>query len=150
MPFTVEHGDMFSRPSDAYAHGVNIRGVMGAGVAVAVKKKWPEMYAAYREECLSGALQAGSAFAYRTADGWVYNCASQDDPGRNARTAWLVRSLVAAYHHMNGVGVKTVSLPLIGGGIGGINPSEARRAVEMVARGLPDNDNIATTLWIYP
>jgi O-acetyl-ADP-ribose deacetylase (regulator of RNase III) len=138
---------MFSESSDAYAHGVNTRGVMGAGVAKLVSRRWPDLYRAYHRECASGSLVPGGMFPYETPEGWVYNCASQNDPGPYARIEWLQNSLGLVLEHMTDHGFRTLSLPLIGGGIGGIDPKTAEDEIRVRAQLFPSLD---VTLWLYP
>lgn len=41
--------DITTVESGVIVHGVNCQGVMGSGVALAIKKKWPQVYEQYRE-----------------------------------------------------------------------------------------------------
>jgi O-acetyl-ADP-ribose deacetylase (regulator of RNase III) len=138
---------MFSEPLEAYAHGVNTDGVMGAGVAAVVARKWPHLKYAYVSECRYGRLSPGGMFPFRTAHGWVYNCASQDRPGANARVEWLRSSLESALAHMASNGVRNLALPVIGGGIGGISPAVAVAEIETMSNAHPE---AVVTLWLYP
>lgn len=154
MTFQIKHGDMFSEPSDAYAHGVNVYGVMGAGVAAVIRRKFPSVYAEYAAACAKGTLTVGNILPVRVeaqpdyVGAWVYNCASQDRPGPYANREWLVSSLSHTFIHAKLNGVKTLALPLIGGGIGGLDPQQCQREIETTANTL--GVGIDTTLWLYP
>jgi O-acetyl-ADP-ribose deacetylase (regulator of RNase III) len=150
MTFQIKHGDMFSEPSDAYAHGVNVYGVMGAGVAAVIRRKFPSVYTEYAAACADGTLTPGNTLPVQdTSSGaWVYNCASQDRPGPYANRDWLMSSLSQAFAHAHLNGVRTLALPLIGGGIGGLDPQECQREIEITAHML--GNGIVTTLWLYP
>lgn len=48
-------GNLFTapRPGDAIGHGCNVRGAMGAGVALEFRKRFPDDYLHYRGACVS-------------------------------------------------------------------------------------------------
>ncbi|QBZ72669.1 ADP-ribosyltransferase [Gordonia phage GodonK] len=146
MTFYRKQGDMFSEHADAYAHGVNTMGRMGAGVAKIVADTWPECRDAYIAMCAHG-FNPGETYAWRSDTGiWVYNVASQRFPGRDARLYWLKDGLEDMYLHARGNLVKSISMPVIGGGIGGLDPNDCITTIENVAAQYPD---VTTTVWEY-
>lgn len=44
-------GDLLAVTEGVIAHGVNCRGVMGAGVAAGIKEKYPTAYSSYKKSC---------------------------------------------------------------------------------------------------
>lgn len=118
--FTQHTGNLFDSDATALGHGVNTEGRMGAGIAVAFRNADPDMYEAYRQECWSGRLRAGTMFAY-PGPRWVYNIASQDRPGAHARLDWLDTGVQAALAHARDHAVDSLALPRIGCGIGGLS-----------------------------
>ena len=47
----IVSGNLLDAKEDIICHQVNARGVMGAGVAKAIREKWPEVYHAYKGYC---------------------------------------------------------------------------------------------------
>lgn len=143
----IQYGDLFTSTAPALAHGVNVDGVMGAGIAVAFRKKFKGLYPAYRDQCRSGALRPGGMFPYKAADGrWVYNMASQDRPGPHARVAWIISAAHLALDHADAHDIPLVALPRIGSNIGGLEWTEVALALEDVER-----DHAANfEAWIFP
>lgn len=128
-------GDLFRVPAQALGHGVNLHGVMGAGIAVQFRVRWPQMYAQYRDECHSGRLTLGGVFPWRDerTGTVVYNLATQPRPGRYA-TLDAVRSAVAVMvTHAERVGIQSVALPQIGCGLGGLAWADVRAAIDDAA-----------------
>ena len=80
-------GDLFTTECPALGHGVNTLGSMGAGIAVEVRRRWPAMYTAYREECQSARLQPGGIFVWQAPDRLIVNLATQRRVGRGAAPA---------------------------------------------------------------
>jgi O-acetyl-ADP-ribose deacetylase (regulator of RNase III) len=104
MGTLVHHtGDIFTTQSKGIGHGVNVAGVMGHGIAVQFKQRFPDMYSAYNTLCRQGHLLPGETMIWEPAPGlFVYNIASQADEN----------------------GLTTIALPRIGSGIGGLNERE--------------------------
>lgn len=74
-----KEGDIFTSTAQALGHGVNVCGLMGAGIALQFRKRFPDMYLEYQKHCLSGALNPGDYFVWTLPDGrQIYNLASQD------------------------------------------------------------------------
>lgn len=135
----VVNGDLFEYPAKAIGHGVNTRGVMGAGIATVFKKLWPEMYAEYRTLCQSGKLVAGGFFPWQdpVSGKWVYNLASQDLPGPDARIEWLATAAHSALTHARDNDVIEIALPAIGCGIGGLELEDVKTCLTQVERNYP-------------
>jgi O-acetyl-ADP-ribose deacetylase (regulator of RNase III) len=45
------HGDIFTSDAEAIVNTVNCLGAMGKGIALEFKKRYPDLYAAYRQAC---------------------------------------------------------------------------------------------------
>lgn len=130
-------GSLFTSTADAYAHGVNTAGLMGAGIAIGFKHNWPDMYAEYKDLCKTGRLSPGSVFTYFAPDRTIYNIASQDKPGKNARLSWLESGLFCALGRAAEDNVNTIAMPRIGCGIGGLDWVDVRDIVEHYAENQP-------------
>jgi O-acetyl-ADP-ribose deacetylase (regulator of RNase III) len=142
---THVHGDLLSATPDeldAIAHGCNCQGVMGAGIAKAVRAAYgEEMFQAYEAECALGIFKPGSVQVYTQILNRpiLFNLAIQDQPGANARylyVAQAIQSMVASA--LPGV-VTRIGIPKIGAGIGGLKWEITE---EVIANTLQDFPNI--------
>ena len=52
-------GDMFATEADIRVNTVNCVGAMGAGVALAFKRRNPEMFKQYQADCKVGKVRPG-------------------------------------------------------------------------------------------
>lgn len=53
----ITHGDLLDAPPGAIIfHQVNTLGIMGAGLALQIKRKWPEVFKEYQAYCTSRTL----------------------------------------------------------------------------------------------
>lgn len=116
-------GGLFASGLPALAHGVNCKGVMGAGIAREFRARWPGMYESYRRRCLRGEMLPGEIQPWEDPDGPViYNLATQQDPGPCAQP-WMITAaagqmITRARHDF---GITEIGLPMIGCGIGGLS-----------------------------
>lgn len=131
------YGNIFDTEQLHIGHGVNTHGVMGAGIALQIRDRFPKNYIKYYNYCRSGELQPGHVVAMREKGWVVYNLASQDAPGPHARYEWLANSLResvnAMLSHDDG---NLLAIPEIGCGIGGLKWSVARLIILGIEREL--------------
>jgi O-acetyl-ADP-ribose deacetylase (regulator of RNase III) len=132
-------GDLFDTDAAAIGHGVNVRGVMGSGIAVAFKEKFPKNYRAYHNACVTGLFRAGETYIFQDNGIYVTNIASQDQPGPNATYKYLMTAALDAACELTDFYNQTrLAIPMIGCGIGGLEWDGVEyilRAVEIMVPG---------------
>lgn len=118
-------GDLLSAKG-VILHGVNCQGVMGSGVALSIKNKWPIVYEEYmlfiKESGGGGDKLLGKVNAVLVQEGvHVINCFTQDRYGRDGK---MYVDYSAMDRCMKTINVRLVSpipinFPLIGCGLAG-------------------------------
>jgi O-acetyl-ADP-ribose deacetylase (regulator of RNase III) len=137
------NGDLFTTDAKIIAHGANITGVMGAGVAKTLRQKYPENYKGYRAFCKARLAVAGEWYANTGDDAnrLILNLFTQDLPGPNAKYLWVFSSLddfiEIADEHLDKYG-KTIAIPEIGSGIGGLEWKKVQSVLETLETLHPD------------
>ncbi len=110
------------------AHGVNCQGVMGSGVAGAIRRKWPTVFTEYKAywDTLASPIEALGMVQVVEVDEklFVANCFSQLDFGndgkRYASLAALTEALEGVFDYAH-VYKLPIYLPKIGCGLGGLD-----------------------------
>jgi Predicted phosphatase homologous to the C-terminal domain of histone macroH2A1 len=107
------------------AHGVNCKGAFGAGVALAIRERWPSVYDCYQRNTRLGDELLGSCHIIRVDDElWVANCYTQlsygGDGKRYASPEAISRSLEFAFIHATATSLE-LHAPRIGAGLGGLD-----------------------------
>ena len=142
----IKYGDLFTTDEQVIGHGVNTKGVMGAGVAAIVRDKFPETYRAYKYDCMWGLLVPGEAAPGPHENGKVImNIASQMNPGPNATYTLLERSMVFAVGLLRSAGIKSMAIPQIGCGIGGLEWDSVKSILDYIE----DKYDFEFEVWIY-
>lgn len=142
------YGDIFTSSAPAIGHGVNTMGLMGAGIALQFRDKYPELYEVYAKFCASGRLVPGGVLIWEDKNAkipLVFNIASQELPGRNAKLAFLKAGLDLTAYYMLELGIDTIALPEIGCGIGGLGLADVLRILDDVE----SYYGITVELWTY-
>lgn len=166
-------GDIFEEPDgaiiSAIGHGVNLFGVMG-GFAALVDRKFPDDAEQYRAVCpfdvddmmrvtdkdvedvpdnklrLGKTILTGGSLDSRL---WVAHIASQVRPGSDARVMALYNGVLdAAVKTGMGGELAVLRVPLIGGGIGGIDPVVAAHVIKSAAIAADDTTNTSVVLYL--
>ena len=126
------HGDLFTTQAFAIGHGVNTKGVMGAGIAKAFKDKYPDNYVRYADACRSGKFKPGMSLGVREGSNLVINFASQEKPGADATYEYLFASTLHGATNARWLGQKRIAIPEIGCGIGGLEWRKVASVLEAV------------------
>lgn len=143
-----KEGNIFTSTMPAIGQGVNCKGVMGSGIAVTVRKLYPDVYEAYAAYCKNPGLNGGDVFIVKSeVDGkYIFNLASQVKMGKNASYELLEASLWGAFEALEEREISGLALPQIGCGIGGLDWKVARPLIEEVAGSYPAID---LELWTF-
>lgn len=126
MPITFICGDITSVADGMIAHGVNCKGVMGAGVALAIKKKWPKAFQKYANITPDDNLAGTCQLVVVSDEITVANCFTQVDYGNSPGTKYasvdaVKSSLSAALTACEAYGIDTFHTVKVGCERGGLD-----------------------------
>jgi O-acetyl-ADP-ribose deacetylase (regulator of RNase III) len=120
-------GDIFKNAYNvqAFGHGCNCQGVMGAGIAKEFHKRYPQMYEEYRRRCKVEPRQfnLGDVFFWKEDNQpAVFNLATQEHYIRaKADYTAIKKSLSEMKAQAVEHGISTIAIPRIGAGLGGLS-----------------------------
>lgn len=129
-------GDMFAQPVDARVNTVNCVGVMGAGVALAFKKRYPDMFREYQLECLANRVVPGKLHIWRSNGNWVINFPTKRHWQDPSRYEDIASGLEALRGYLSAQGNISVALPALGCGHGGLDWSKVSIMIKEALSGL--------------
>ncbi len=70
----VHKGDLFDSGAQTLVNTVNTVGVMGKGIALEFKRRYPDMFADYQRRCAEGAVRLGEPYLWRgLLEPWIVN-----------------------------------------------------------------------------
>ena len=111
-------GDIFASQTQGIVNPVNCRGVMGAGLALAFKQRYPEMFAAYVQECQSGQLRIGHPTLYRASQPWILSFPTKDHWRSPSKLEYIEQGLQFFATSYQQLGIHSIAFPKIGAGHG--------------------------------
>lgn len=124
-------GDMFAFQVDARVNTVNCQGVMGAGVALAFKNRYPEMFEDYRDACRRGLVRPGYLHIWKgPGGGWVINFPTKRDWRDPSRYEDIESGLQALRTYLQEQGAISVAVPALGCGNGGLDWKKVAPMIE--------------------
>lgn len=138
MIITTRKANVLDFDEDFLAHGCNCHGVMGSGVAKAIRDKWPMVYKEYRAFYELNGLELGTVHHVAIPDGrGVFNSMTQFDFGTDTRKVDY-EAVASCFEGINNrIPGKTLAIPLIGCGLAGGNWRAVSAIIDSVT---PDVD----------
>lgn len=114
-------GDIFTSRMRTLVNPVNCVGVMGKGLALQFKNRYPEMFEDYRARCFSLQVKPGKPYIYKhAADRWILNFSTK----RHWRDASPLEDIddgldafIARYQEWR---IDSIAFPPLGCGCGGL------------------------------
>lgn len=80
----VTNGDIFKSQCEALVNPVNTKGVMGKGLALAFKNKYPAHFENYKRACQSGEMSIEKVLVYKEINGPIIICLATKDDWRDS------------------------------------------------------------------
>ena len=136
----LKTGDLFAEDADALVNAVNCIGVMGGGIAAQFKKRFPENCTAYEKACESGELRLGRVFVYETGaqagPKFIVNFPTLHAPGDASRLEDVEAGLADLERVIRERGIRSIAIPGLGCGAGGLDWEDVRARIEAALGGL--------------
>ncbi|MEV5032118.1 macro domain-containing protein [Sphingobium sp. LMC3-1-1.1] len=133
MSLTFKSGDMFAEPVQALVNTVNCVGVMGKGVALEFKQRWPENFKVYKQACDSKRLKPGTILIFDThqlfaTDGprYLVNFPTKKHWRAKSELSYIEDGLEALVDEIRKFGITSIALPPLGCGNGGLDWADVR------------------------
>jgi len=135
-------GDIFAEEAEALVNTVNCVGVMGRGIALQFKKAWPENFKAYAAACRKHEVQPGSMFVFETGQltppRFIINFPTKRHWRDRSRIEDIEAGLKALVKEIRKRGIRSIAVPPLGAGLGGLDWSQVRTRIEQALGILPD------------
>lgn len=127
-------GDILEADAEALVNSVNCVGFMGRGVALQFKKAWRENFTAYAAACRRREVQPGRMFVYETGrltnPRYIINFPTKRDWRGKSRMEDIEAGLRSLAEEIQARGIRSIALPPLGCGLGGLHWPDVRRRIE--------------------
>jgi len=113
--------DIFQPRVQAFVNTVNLVGVMGKGIALECKKRWPRHYLTYKLACSKGEIKIGKVLVVSNSNPEYIICFPTKVHWRNpSQYEWIESGLVDLRRVIDELGIKSVAIPKLGCNNGGL------------------------------
>ncbi len=138
----LTQGNILKADAEALVNTVNCVGFMGKGIALQFKKAYPENFDAYHKACAAGEVQPGRMFVFDLHSmlnpKYIVNFPTKRDWRVNSRYEDIESGLTALLAEVRRLGIRSIAVPPLGCGLGGLDWNKVRPMIEQAFAQLPD------------
>lgn len=135
-------GNILEEDAEALVNSVNCVGIMGRGIALQFKNAFPNNFKAYAAACKRGDVQPGRMFVFVTENlgnpRYIINFPTKRHWRSRSRLADIEAGLETLVDEVRSRGIRSVALPPLGSGLGGLDWADVRPRIERALSELTD------------
>lgn len=137
-----KRGNIFDeKDADALVNPVNCIGVMGAGLALQFRKRYPEMFQSYREACEASNVHIGRMWVYK-ANGhfprYIINFPTKQHWRNPSKLEYIQTGLHDLIRILKDLKIGKVAIPPLGCGLGGLPWGVVRKMIVDALQDVPE------------
>ena len=119
-------GNIFNSRLDVIVNTINCVGVMGKGIALVFKLRYPKMFDLYKEYCLSHLIGIGKLWLYKGEEGvpWVLNFPTKFHWKYPSKMEYIEKGLQKFVETYKEKKITSIAFPLLGTNNGGLDKQE--------------------------
>lgn len=145
MSIHLTHGDLLKQDDvDAIVNTVNCVGVMGKGIALQFKNKWPDNFTQYQAACKAGEVRPGKMMVFDAGayaqPHFIINFPTKDHWRGNSKLSFIQDGLQDLIAQLRVLDIRSIAIPPLGCGNGGLAWGEVKPLIEAAFAELPDVD----------
>lgn len=111
--------DLFMSKAQTLVNTVNCVGVMGKGIALEFRKRFPDMYEDYVARCRRREVRLGQPYVFRRlVPPWILNFPTKDDWRSVSRLSDIIAGIDCLERHHQQWGITSLAMPPLGCGQG--------------------------------
>jgi len=125
MSIKIITGNIFTSECHTIVNTINCVGVMGAGIALECRLRYPELFEKYVKLCEKNKIDIGLLWIYKSPDRWILNFPTKKDWKYPSKSDYLRAGLEKFLSTYKERGIKSIAFPLLGADKGGIPQEES-------------------------
>lgn len=126
---TYRTGDIFQSNAQVITNTVNCAGVMGKGLALAFKERFPELFRDYVSRCEKHEVRPGKPYLWENKEVQVLNFPTKRHWKENSRLEDIEEGLKYLASNYAQMGISSIALPPLGCGLGGLNWADVKNLI---------------------
>lgn len=138
----ITTGNMLEADAEALVNTVNCVGLMGKGIALQFKQAFPANFKAYEAACHAGQVVPGHMFIFDNSrlinPRYIINFPTKRHWRGKSRLADIRSGLKALVADVHRLGIRSIAVPPLGCGLGGLDWGKVRPMIGQAFSELPD------------
>lgn len=134
---TYIEGDLFSSPAQVLVNTVNTVGVMGKGIALEFKRRYPEMFSYYKKQCDKHSLVIGELMLWYAPDHWLLQFPTKEHWRNPSKIEYIEKGLMTFVRKYADYNISSIAFPKLGCGNGELDWAEVKVVMEKYLKPLP-------------
>lgn len=126
----LKKGDLLGSKMQALVNTVNCVGVMGKGIALAFKTRYPLMFSDYKDRCSRKEVKLGEPYIYEEGGRKIINFPTKQHWRNDSTLEDIRKGLQCLAEHIDAWGIKSLAIPPLGCGNGGLNWKDVKPLIE--------------------
>lgn len=132
-------GDLLSSPAQVQVNTVNTVGVMGKGIALQFKNKYPDMFTSYQNICEKKLLDIGKLYLWKSDKKWILMFPTKKHWRYPSKIEYIEKGLQKFVEKYEQIGIESIAFPKLGCGNGNLDWKIVRSVMERYLKPLPIN-----------
>lgn len=137
-------GNLLEAPAEALVNTVNEMGVMGKGIALMFRDTFPDNAREYEDAAKAHEVKVGRVVATRNpallGPRWIIHFPTKKHWRNPSKLEWIRDGLKDLVRVVREHGIRSIALPPLGCGNGGLEWSQVRQVIESAAAEMPEVD----------
>lgn len=133
-------GDIFNSSAQVITNTVNCVGVMGKGLALVYKRKFPEMFSDYKAKCEKGEVKPGQPYLWEDDRVQVLNFPTKRHWKQNSILSDVEEGLKYLAQNYALMGISSLALPPLGCGLGALRWPDVKNLINKYLGDIEDLD----------
>lgn len=121
-----QFGNIFDSSAQALVNPINCVGVMGKGLALQFKQKYPEMFEAYKEACRKKWIKIGNLFLFTEKDKLIIGFPTKKHWKDKSELKYIEIGLIKLVELIKERNIKSIAIPALGCGLGQLKWDDVR------------------------
>lgn len=134
---TYLKGDLLNSPAQVLVNTVNTVGVMGKGIALEFKKKYPDVFKIYQKACEEKRLDIGKLLLWRSKTKSILMFPTKKHWRNPSKLEYIEAGLVQFAKSWDAMHIDSVAFPKLGCGNGGLKWEDVKPLMEKHLKPLP-------------
>ena len=135
-------GNILESPADCLINTVNCEGFMGKGLAYQFKNMFPETNKSYIKSCKNHELHPGKLHTHFENEKLIINFPTKDRWREKSKIEFIVDGMKALINLIKEKNIKSIAIPPLGSGNGGLNWEEVKDIIVKYITSLSENVDI--------